>query len=749
MKTASALKFASAALTLLALAASPQAPALELVPLTTFGTNGDGTIRPGDLPFLTGDGARYQRGMAFNPTTDHLIIVNRNPIGSETINVIDAFTGSSLGELDQSQKTLGGSSSFAYNLVGVADDGAIYVCNLTTSGTLVEFILYRWASESSLQERVYGPANPGNTTSGNSRWGDTLAVRGSGINTEVLIANRGTLAAMLKPTDSSMATFAATTLQTDVPSGGLGFGLAFGASNTFYGKEASSEGNPLYYLSYDLNAGTAATLYVHSTVQFPGRIAPLGTLMSSNWLAGIDMNPGTNADLVRLYDISNPANPPVFLDRKVVDVWTNANNIFAGAVAFGSSNLYALDSDNGLVAFTITNGASALPPLIFGDPPSQLTQITSNAVFTVGADGTEPLSYQWLFNGAELADATNASLSLTNVATTNGGSYSVVVTNDHGAVTSAVAVLTVLPNFGDLLIYDPFAYALGTILPGQGGWTMTSAAANGAVEAGNLTVPGLAPSLGDRYTWTNSSSVRKPFGQYNAGEVYCSFAFRLDSAITGTGNETTAGFSFGTSTTFPLKINILGNGSGGYQLGVYKGGGTSGNGAIDASHTFAAGDTVFVVARYVFRAGENADTCDMWINPAPSTFGAGTPPTATIADMGAGVSQASWSYIDRFFWRWSSTGSGYAKRVADELRVGFSWAEVTPLAPPVLSVALSGTDAVVSWPTNNSEGYVLQGNPKVEDSGGWEAVGTPVVVQGENYTVTIPATGTQFFRLQK
>lgn len=152
----------------------------------------------------------------------------------------------------------------------------------------------------------------------------------------------------------------------------------------------------------------------------------------------------------------------------------------------------------------------------------------------------------------------------------------------------------------------------------------------------------------------------------------------------------------------------------------------------------------------MFRAGVNADTIDMWINPAPATFGADTAPAATLADQGAGVSQASWTYIDRFFLRWSSTGSGYAKRVTDELRVGFSWADVTPPAPPALSIALTGTDAVLSWPTNNSSGYALEANAQVVDSGGWESVGQPVVVQGANYTVTVSAgSGQRFFRLAK
>jgi hypothetical protein len=721
---------------------------IVLQPLTTFGTNGDGTIRPGDFDyaFLTSSNG-LQRGLAYNPTTGHLIIVNRNPIGAETINIIDAFTGTNVSELDQSSRTFGGSADFAYDMVGVADDGAIYVGNLTTSGALVEFILYRWESETNLQTRVYGPANPGNTTSGNSRWGDTLAVRGSGINTEVLIASRGTLAAVLRPTDSSMATFSAATL-TNTVTGALGFGLAFGPGNTFYSKFASAEGNPLYNFTYDALAGTATTNYVYQATTFPGRVGPIMVNPASNLLAAIEMTAATAPDRVRLYDVSNPANAPGLLDRQELAMWTNGNSIFAGALAFGSSNLYALNADNGIVAYTLTPGTATLPPLIFAQPPSKVVQITSNAVFTVGVDGSNPLAYQWLFNSNYIADATNSTLTLTNVATANGGYYAVIVTNNHGAVTSSVALLTVLPNYGNLLVYEPFAYPVGTILVGQGEWTMTSAAANGAMEAGNLIVPGLRESFGNRYTWTNNSSVRKPFGQYTSGEVFASFAFRLDTPSTTANNETTAGFSFGTSTTFPLKVNIIGDGAGGYNFGLYKGGGVTGNGLIDTSHTFNAGDTVFIVVRYAFDSSTlNGDNCSMWINPDVTTFGSNAPPAPTIANIGIGVSQASWTFIDRFFWRHSAPG--YVKRTSDELRVGFSWAEVTPPAPPSLLIQPSGANVIISWPIYNSEGYSLQSNGRVDDSGGWETVGTQPVPQNGTNTVTVSASGTKFYRLIK
>jgi hypothetical protein len=83
-------------------------------------------------------------------------------------------------------------------------------------------------------------------------------------------------------------------------------------------------------------------------------------------------------------------------------------------------------------------------PSITTPPASQTVLAGRNATFTVVAAGTTPLSYQWRFNATNnLAGATTASLTLTNVQSTNAGSYAVVVTNAYGSVTSAVAALTV------------------------------------------------------------------------------------------------------------------------------------------------------------------------------------------------------------------------------------------------------------------------------------------------------------------
>src|ERR1035437_4651873 len=88
-------------------------------------------------------------------------------------------------------------------------------------------------------------------------------------------------------------------------------------------------------------------------------------------------------------------------------------------------------------------------PTILADPVSQtvqpITNLTTNVTFSVTAGGSPPLRYQWRWNGASLASASSSSLTLTNVGPAQAGDYDVVVANDGGAVTSQVAVLTVLP----------------------------------------------------------------------------------------------------------------------------------------------------------------------------------------------------------------------------------------------------------------------------------------------------------------
>jgi pectate disaccharide-lyase len=86
------------------------------------------------------------------------------------------------------------------------------------------------------------------------------------------------------------------------------------------------------------------------------------------------------------------------------------------------------------------------PPSIASQPQDQSVPEGQDATFTVAADGTAPLFYQWYFNtGTPLPDATNTSLTIAGAQAGHAGAYSVLVTNSLGSIMSSNAFLTVSP----------------------------------------------------------------------------------------------------------------------------------------------------------------------------------------------------------------------------------------------------------------------------------------------------------------
>src|SRR4051812_30306348 len=63
-------------------------------------------------------------------------------------------------------------------------------------------------------------------------------------------------------------------------------------------------------------------------------------------------------------------------------------------------------------------------PSILQQPVNSVATTNEDMAFGVVANGTPPLTFQWLFNGAALTGATNSSLLMTNLALTQSGNYS-------------------------------------------------------------------------------------------------------------------------------------------------------------------------------------------------------------------------------------------------------------------------------------------------------------------------------------
>ena len=99
--------------------------------------------------------------------------------------------------------------------------------------------------------------------------------------------------------------------------------------------------------------------------------------------------------------------------------------------------------------FKIADGAPFVgvqltgPPVIVSQPVSRTCVVGTNATFSVTASGLSPLKYQWRFNGGNISGATTNVYTRSGLQTGDAGSYTVVVTNSMGSVTSAVATFTV------------------------------------------------------------------------------------------------------------------------------------------------------------------------------------------------------------------------------------------------------------------------------------------------------------------
>ena len=83
-------------------------------------------------------------------------------------------------------------------------------------------------------------------------------------------------------------------------------------------------------------------------------------------------------------------------------------------------------------------------PEIVKQPKSQAVIEGDAVTFSVVAEGTEPLSYQWYKEGALIEGATGTSYTIESVSAGDLGNYTVVVTNELGVATSDAAVLSYL-----------------------------------------------------------------------------------------------------------------------------------------------------------------------------------------------------------------------------------------------------------------------------------------------------------------
>jgi hypothetical protein len=180
--------------------------------------------------------------------------------------------------------------------------------------------------------------------------------------------------------------------------------------------------------------------------------------------------------------------------------------------------------------------APPTPPIDEGDPASITNYVGTAATFTVSADGTSPLHYQWYENSVPVGSNAPILSFISKFPADNNAAFQVVITNRYGSVTSAVATLTVYTNVN---------------VPGQPGSITRNV---GSYAAFHATAFGAEPIT---YQWTLSTDGGNTFtnlvGQTN------DTLWVKNVQLTQNNNQynVIVGGPFGTTPVSPATLNVV------------------------------------------------------------------------------------------------------------------------------------------------------------------------------------------------
>jgi hypothetical protein len=349
-------------------------------------------------------GIPNQRTIACNALSNHLYVVSRS--SSTTSNYVVYVLNATNGTLLYTLKTNGiqsnvGKGGIGLVGIGVADDGAIYVCNVAPDAAgsggadpTSMFRVYRWpnADPAASPSLIF----LGDPTGGSAamRWGDVLSVRGAGTNTQILVdmtyfgTTAGTTGyvAVLSPSNAFLTNFVSRWFTTTNIATTVGRSLEFdGTNNAIWQKLPDAS---LYKTTFNpavnLGGNRIASTNVF-TAPFPTGLMAIGLDLPHNLAAGAFSNSPSVADSLNLYDISNLNSPVPLAPYDFPSNPRTANGNRISQTFFKNGMVFSLDCNNGIIVSQLE-----FPPAIV-----KLTQLKklANGAFQLGYSNSSSGGY--------------------------------------------------------------------------------------------------------------------------------------------------------------------------------------------------------------------------------------------------------------------------------------------------------------------------------------------------------------------
>ncbi|SPE57199.1 hypothetical protein SBV1_2690003 [Verrucomicrobia bacterium] len=167
-------------------------------------------------------------------------------------------------------------------------------------------------------------------------------------------------------------------------------------------------------------------------------VGPTDTILDAQNYIFYDLNAHTEV---------RPAYVPAYASNHVYDFVINANLLPSGglpcALHFGICDEVFSDNSGGF-SIVVQQLGSKVPPSILANPCPQTAEAGATVHFAVDAIGLPSPAYEWYFNGTNTLSCASSNLVLANVLFSQSGTYTVVVSNLFGTVTSAPVTLNVI-----------------------------------------------------------------------------------------------------------------------------------------------------------------------------------------------------------------------------------------------------------------------------------------------------------------